>query len=147
MLCAELERLEAQLTEIIVALENPDLTDQQRTELEKTYAQMSHVIGDHQKFGHEGAPCFEEYESKPEVPTLRTGHPHPSTTVSGVKGTPPAQLVRGTADGHAPNANEFDFSFFERSHFVGLSKTLQNCLKHSVLFVAPTATIPRFETL
>jgi len=60
MLCAELEELEAKLNDIIAALENPSLTEQQRQELEKAYAQMSHIIGDHQKFGHEGAPCFEE---------------------------------------------------------------------------------------
>ena len=60
MLCAELEQLEAQLNEIIAALENPSLTEQQRQALEKAYAQMSHIIGDHQKSGHDGAPCFEE---------------------------------------------------------------------------------------
>jgi exonuclease VII small subunit len=60
MLCAELEQLEAQLNEIIAALENPSLTEQQRQALEEAYAQMSHIIGDHQKSGHDGAPCFEE---------------------------------------------------------------------------------------
>jgi exonuclease VII small subunit len=60
MLCAELEELEAKLNDIIAALENPRLTEQHRQELEKAYAQMSHIIGDHQKFGHHGAPCFEE---------------------------------------------------------------------------------------
>jgi len=29
-----------------------------------------------------------------------------------------------------PNANEFEFSFFERSYLVGLFKTLQNSLEH-----------------
>jgi exonuclease VII small subunit len=60
MLCAELEQLEAQLNDIIAALENPRLTEQQRQELEEAYARMSHIIGNHQKFGHDGAPCFEE---------------------------------------------------------------------------------------
>ena len=60
MLCAELEGLEAQLNEIIVALEDPKLTEQQRKALEEAYAQMSHVISDHQRSGHKGAPCFEE---------------------------------------------------------------------------------------
>jgi hypothetical protein len=60
MLCAELEQLEAQLNDIIAALENPRLTEQQRQALEEPYAQMSHLIGDHQKSGHDGAPCFEE---------------------------------------------------------------------------------------
>jgi hypothetical protein len=30
MLCAELERLEAQLNDVLAALENPKLTEQQR---------------------------------------------------------------------------------------------------------------------
>ena len=60
MLCAELEGLEAQLNEIIVALEDPNLTEQQRKALEEVYAQMSHVISDHQRSGHKGGPCFEE---------------------------------------------------------------------------------------
>jgi exonuclease VII small subunit len=60
MLCAELEQLEAQLNDIIAALENPKLTEQQRQTLEDAYAQMSHIIMDHQRSGHEGAPCFEE---------------------------------------------------------------------------------------
>jgi exonuclease VII small subunit len=60
MLCAELERLEAQLNDVLAALENPKLTEQQRHALEDAYARMSHIIMDHQKSGHEGAPCFEE---------------------------------------------------------------------------------------
>jgi hypothetical protein len=60
MLCAELERLEAQLNDILAALDNPRLTEQQRQVLEEAYAQMSHVMNDHQKSGHQGAPCFEE---------------------------------------------------------------------------------------
>src|SRR5713226_2954483 len=47
-----------------------------------------------------------------------------------VNGPLPSGLVRGAADGHASDANEFEFSFFERSYLVGLFKTLQNCLKH-----------------
>ena len=60
MLCAELERLEAQLNDVLDALENPGLTGQQREALEEAYAQMSHTITDHQKSGHDGGPCFEE---------------------------------------------------------------------------------------
>jgi hypothetical protein len=41
-----------------------------------------------------------------------------------VHGPLPSGLVRGAADGHASNANEFEFSFFECPHFVGLFKTL-----------------------
>ena len=60
MLCAELERLEAELDDILTALENPQLTEEQRQILQRTYAQMSHSITDHQTIGHEGGPCFEE---------------------------------------------------------------------------------------
>src|SRR5260370_35585155 len=47
-----------------------------------------------------------------------------------VNGPLPSGLVSGAADGHAPDANEFELSFLERSDLVGLFKTLQNCLKH-----------------
>src|SRR5260370_1040191 len=47
-----------------------------------------------------------------------------------VNGPLPSGLVRGAADGHASDANEFEFSFFERSYLVGLLKALKNCLKH-----------------
>jgi len=60
MLCEELERLEGRLDEIITALENPGLSAQQRKALEDAYAQLSHTISDHQTFGHDGRPCFEE---------------------------------------------------------------------------------------
>ncbi len=60
MLCAELEQLESQLTEIIVALENPSLTEGERKALEEAHARMSHLISDHQASGHKGTPCFEE---------------------------------------------------------------------------------------
>ena len=61
MLCEELERLEGQLDEIITALENPGLTAQQKKALEEAYTQLSHTITDHERSGHEGGPCFEEY--------------------------------------------------------------------------------------
>lgn len=60
MICAQLEELEAQLDEIITALENPHLTDEQKKALEREYAQLSHLIHDHQSGGHDGGPCFEE---------------------------------------------------------------------------------------
>src|SRR5260370_14621331 len=47
-----------------------------------------------------------------------------------MNGPLPSGLVRGTADGHAPDANQLKFSFFEHSYFVRLLKALQNCLKH-----------------
>jgi hypothetical protein len=60
MICAELEELEGQLDEIITALENPALTDEQRRNLENDYANLSHLIRDHQSVGHSGGPCYEE---------------------------------------------------------------------------------------
>src|SRR5260221_14470193 len=47
-----------------------------------------------------------------------------------MNGPLPSGLVRGAADGHAPDANQFEFSFFEHSHFVRLLEALQNCLNH-----------------
>src|SRR5258708_26227867 len=47
-----------------------------------------------------------------------------------MNGPLPSGLVCCSADGHAPDANQFEFSFFEHSHFVRLLKALQNCLKH-----------------
>jgi hypothetical protein len=60
MLCAELEQMEGQIDDILTALENPRLTEQEREALERSYAELSHAIKEHQKFGHHGAPCFEE---------------------------------------------------------------------------------------
>lgn len=60
MLCAELEQLEAELNEIIAALEDETITDQQRTTLQQSHARLSRIIRDHQSSGHEGGPCFEE---------------------------------------------------------------------------------------
>lgn len=60
MLCEELERLEGEFDEIVTALEAPTLTDDQKKALEDLYANLSHTIRDHQKFGHKGGPCFEE---------------------------------------------------------------------------------------
>ncbi|HYL13755.1 MAG TPA: hypothetical protein VEV41_12010 [Terriglobales bacterium] len=60
MLCAELEQLEAQFDEILTALENPRLTEQERKALEDAYTRLSHTIRDHQTSGHKGGPCFEE---------------------------------------------------------------------------------------
>jgi len=60
MLCAELERLEAQFDDILTALENPDLTEDEKRSLQAAYSRLSHTIQDHQKSGHSGGPCFEE---------------------------------------------------------------------------------------
>ncbi len=60
MLCEELERLEGEFDEVVTALENPALTDEQRRTMERTYAELSHIIREHQTSGHGGGPCFEE---------------------------------------------------------------------------------------
>lgn len=60
MLCAELERLEAELDDIITELEKPSLTAFQRQELESVYARLSHEIRDHREYGHNGSECYEE---------------------------------------------------------------------------------------
>ena len=60
MICAELEDLEAKLDELISALENPDLREDDRRSLEFEYHRLAGVIHDHQVAGHSGKPCFEE---------------------------------------------------------------------------------------
>ncbi len=60
MICAELEKLEGQLDDIITELEKPYLTAQERRTLEQAYARLSQVITSHQRTGHEGGPCYEE---------------------------------------------------------------------------------------
>jgi len=60
MLCEELEKLEGEFDEIVTAIEDPTLTDEQRAALEKAYSQLSHTIKEHQTSGHRGGPCFEE---------------------------------------------------------------------------------------
>ena len=60
MLCAELERMEAQFDDILTALENPSLTERERRSLQEAYARLSRTIKDHQTSGHDGGPCFEE---------------------------------------------------------------------------------------
>ena len=60
MLCEELEQLEGEFDEIVTALEDPNLTDEQRATLERAYSQLSHTIKEHQASGHKGGPCFEE---------------------------------------------------------------------------------------
>jgi protein subunit release factor A len=60
MICDELERLEAEFDDLVSALEDPRLTNEEKQSLEKEYARLSHVIQDHQKSGHRGGPCFEE---------------------------------------------------------------------------------------
>jgi len=60
MLCAELEELEAEFDDILTALENPDLTEQERRSLQIAYSSLSRTIKDHQKHGHDDGPCFGE---------------------------------------------------------------------------------------
>jgi len=60
MICEELERLEAEFDDVVTALEDLELTDEEKRALEKEYARLSHIIKDHQLGGHAGGPCFEE---------------------------------------------------------------------------------------
>lgn len=60
MLCAELERLEAEFDDILTALDNPNLTEEDKRSLQTAYSRLSHTIQDHQKSGHDGGPCFGE---------------------------------------------------------------------------------------
>ncbi len=60
MICAELEKLEGQLDDIITELEKPYLTERERNTLEAAYTRLSQTITSHQKTGHEGGPCYEE---------------------------------------------------------------------------------------
>jgi hypothetical protein len=60
MLCAELEKLEAEFDDILTALENPDLSEPERRSLQSVYSRLSRIIKDHQEHGHDGGPCFEE---------------------------------------------------------------------------------------
>lgn len=60
MICAELEKLEGQLDDIITELEKPYLTEQEHRRLEEAYARLSKTIASHQRTGHQGGPCYEE---------------------------------------------------------------------------------------
>ncbi len=60
MICAELEFLEAQLDELITALERNDLQEDEKRKLEGEYTGVAHLIKDHQLAGHSGKPCYEE---------------------------------------------------------------------------------------
>ena len=60
MLCEELESLEGELDEIVTAMEDLSLTEEQRAGLERAYAEMCHKIKEHQMSGHKGTPCYEE---------------------------------------------------------------------------------------
>lgn len=60
MICDELERLENEFDDIVVALEDTSLSDSEREFLDKEYARLSRIIKHHQESGHKGGPCFEE---------------------------------------------------------------------------------------
>src|ERR1700719_1011246 len=57
-------------------------------------------------------------------------------TGSDMHGPFPSRLIRSAADGHATDANKFEFSFFECSYFVRVFKALQNSFKHRYSSVA-----------
>ncbi len=63
MLCAELERLEAEFDDIVDALEDLTLPEWRRKELESAYVQVAREIRAHQSAGHRGEPCFEPNET------------------------------------------------------------------------------------
>ncbi len=60
MLCAELERLEAEFDEIVYALDDLSLPEWRRRELQQAYEDITRQIRSHQSRGHDGRPCFEE---------------------------------------------------------------------------------------
>ncbi len=60
MLCAELERLEAEFDDIVNELENLSLPEGRRKELQRAYEYKTREIRKHQTGGHDGKPCFEE---------------------------------------------------------------------------------------
>ncbi len=60
MICAELERLEARFDDLLTALEDPDLTAEERQALQQQYDEMMRTIRVHQASGHDGNQCFEE---------------------------------------------------------------------------------------
>ncbi len=60
MICAELEKLENDFDDILNALEDPDLTEEEKRRLNRTYAELSRIIRSHREHGHDGGPCFEE---------------------------------------------------------------------------------------
>lgn len=60
MLCAELERMEAQFDDILAALESPDLSEEERRRLQQEYSRLSRAIREHQVAGHQGSGCYEE---------------------------------------------------------------------------------------
>lgn len=60
MICAELERLEARFDDLLTALEDPDLTAEERQALQQQHDEMMRTIRLHQASGHEGKECFEE---------------------------------------------------------------------------------------
>ena len=59
MLCADMEKLESELDDIVIALENPQLTVVERAALELAYERLSLRMWKHHESGHRGSPCYE----------------------------------------------------------------------------------------
>ncbi len=60
MLCAELERMEAQFDDIVAELEDPELSEEDKRPLREAYARLRQAIREHQESGHHGGGCYEE---------------------------------------------------------------------------------------
>jgi len=76
---------------------------------------------------HRSRGAAGEYQSNMLYVAARSADAWPD-----VNGPFPSGLVGGAADGHAADADEFEFSFFEGSYLVGFFKTFQNGLKHRI---------------
>lgn len=74
---------------------------------------------------HRSRGTAREYQPHMLYVAARRAH-----TGSDVEGPFPSRLVCGTADGHTPETDEFELSFFERSQLIGCFKMLQNCLDY-----------------
>jgi hypothetical protein len=66
-------------------------------------------------------------DDQPYVLDIAAGRAHAGAHVNRPL---PSRLISSATDGHPADVNDFEFSFFECSYFVGLFKPLQNYFKH-----------------